>query len=99
MHQGSRLPGDELLKDGDTHCYLLLLPLASKKPILIWELSCNTWACAVSLGFRGKAEVFLGTSSLPDCTSRVVNLCHFTLRGTDGAGGLVHPSAQGRWGK
>lgn len=41
------------------------------------------------------AEVFLGLPGTP----RVTNLCPFTLRGTDGAGGLVHPSAQGLWGK
>lgn len=37
--------------------------------------------------------------SLPDCTSRVTNLCHSVLRGTSGAGGLVCPIDQGLWGK
>lgn len=35
--------------------------------------------------------------SPPDCTSRVTALCHSALTGTDGAGGLFHPSA-GLWG-
>lgn len=37
--------------------------------------------------------------SLPEHTSRVMDLCHSVLRGTNGAGGLVHPNAQGLWGK
>lgn len=65
MHQGSRLPSDELLNDGDTHCYLLLLPLASKKPILVWGGSnLQHLGLCCQFGLQGMAEVFLGTSSL-----------------------------------
>lgn len=52
------LPCDELLNDGDTHCNLLQLSLASEKPSTDFWVDClATLGLAMSAWLQGKAKV------------------------------------------